>query len=151
MDTRLRQMDRAVKNYDRNLFARREINGAIHVYRNGIRFESYDLDGDQLLYSRPAPYIVCALTTNWNVSGLPIELGVEVVLSYIREHDLDKNPDLLGSMERAREYAEERALRHKKSEYEAFARDWRRQFAKSTDDLIVSSTIDKSRREKWQL
>lgn len=151
MDTRLRQIHKAVKKYDRALFARREKTGAIHIYTHGVSFRHYSFGGMNLLYSVPSPHYVCALTTNGTVSGTPADWGVEFLLAHLRRHDLDKNPDLLGSIDRQQAYAIEKVAKDRASLCEDMAKDQRRMIAKATDDLLVSSLIDKRKKEKWQL
>lgn len=126
MDGRVREITRAVKRYDWCLFAQRERNGAIHLYRRSHN------------NSAASPHFVFALTDNWLASGKPREWGIEVILARLKAIDLWKDETVVDRIERDLEKAEQSKEREFKNNVEAFLKDFRRQFARTTNDINVS-------------
>lgn len=134
MDGRTKEVNRVVKGFDSELFAKREMNGAIHIYRwKPFSSTHYDL--------------VFALTDNWTVKGTPREWGLEVILARLRALDLWQEETALDRMHQGyadQEKADNRTLRNN---VESFLKDFRRQFARATDG-INTSTMEKVDRRR---
>lgn len=134
MDSRAKEVNRVVKGYDKYLFARRECNGGLHVYR---RTPS----------NSACPYqFVFALTDSWTASGRPVDWGLEVVLNRLRAIDCWKSENIFKQLEIDREKAEESRKRGMATTIEAFLYDFRRDFAKATNDINTSSLAKVDRR-----
>ena len=129
MDGRAKEVDRLVKGYDKCLFAKRESTGAIHIYR-------------KLSHTRSAatPYhMVFALTDNWNATGKPREWGLEVIAARLRAVDLWKDHTIVDRIEKDLKDTDESNERTLKNNIESFLKDFRRQFARATNDVNTSS------------
>lgn len=133
MDSRVREVNRVVKGYDKYLVAQRERNGAIHIYRKT---------------SDPADplHFVMALTDNWTVRGKPRNWGLEVVVNRIAAHDLWKDETVVDRIEASLAKAEESKEKGMRNSIESFLYDFRRQFARATDGINVSSLERKDKR-----
>lgn len=133
MDSRAKEVNRVVSLYDRELFAKRENNGAIHIYRKTGR-------------SADPYHFVTALTNNWTVRGTPRDWGLEVIQNRLAAHDLWKNETIV---DRVNAEAEQNALSRERAmnnSVESFLYDFRRQFARATDGVNTSSLAKIDRR-----
>lgn len=126
MDSRTKEVNRVVSQYDKYLFAKRENNGAVHIYRRTLR---------------PAdPYhFIMAVTDNWSVHGTPRDWGLEVIIARLTAHDLWKNETILDRLEKEEAKIEESKERYLKNNVESFLYDFRRQFARATNEINTSS------------
>lgn len=129
MDGRVKEVNRVVRAYDKHLFAQRENNGAIHIYRRT---------------ANPADpmHIVMCLTSNWVVSGRPVDWGLEVITSRLRAMDLWADETEIDRMEQQRIIRENAKERLRKNTTEAFLYEFRRAFARATDGINTSSLGD---------
>ena len=126
MDSRVREVNRVVKGYDKCLVAQRERNGAIHIYRRNPN------PADPL-------HFVMALTDTWTARGIPREWGLTVVEARLMAHDLWKNETIVDRLEKEMQKRDESLERDRKNSIEAFLYDFRRQFARATDGINTSS------------
>lgn len=129
MDGRVKEVNRIVRGYDSQLFAQRERNGAIHVYRRTRN-------------SADPFHPVFCLTDNWNATGKPREWGLEVIRERLRAMDLWKNETVVDELEKDAEKSAQSAERDLKNNVESFLKEFRRQFARATDG-INTGTLDK--------
>jgi hypothetical protein len=139
--------NRAVKKYDPELYAKRDDDGFISVYRNGKRWAVYDVDGTEVAFLIPSPTFVFALTDNWSKTGQPRNWGQDRVLERLRDIDAWARKDLLRELEEKEELIEESRARSLRNEAEAFWADNRRQFAKATDGILTHS-LDKTEKKR---
>lgn len=126
MDGRTREVDRLVGLYDRDLFARRESNGVIHIYRKTHR-SSFPCD------------FVCALTENWQPNSPARDWGLEVLHNRLMAMDLWKDETVIDRVNKAAEKRHEDEQRDFSNNVESFLYDFRRQFARATNDINTSS------------
>lgn len=139
MDARVESLTRNLKAHDGELYARRASNGVIHVYRRGVRWESYDFGGALLHYSRPSPRFILALTENWTLKTPGVDWGIEPVLSKLKEWDPHLD-DTRGEQDRMeRERAEQDRKRERRNNNRAIAADMRKDFAKVFNDINTAS------------
>lgn len=149
MDAKLESLNRALKSYDRYLYAERSSdNELIGVYRKSVRWDTYDWYGDKLSVLRPSPDPVMFLTTTWNIHGFPVDWGIEPVMAKLREYDC-WNHDNLEEVIASNQTLKQNKDRSFRNELKAVAADCRRDFAKAVND-INTSTIEMvdSRRKK---
>lgn len=130
MDGRVREVHRLVSRYDKCLFAQRERNGAIHIYRRNPN-NSAD----------PVHPVFC-LTDTWVASGKPREWGLEVIRERLVAHDLWNSDNLVDKLDEQSEKTAQADEREFKNNVESFLKDFRRQFAKATDSINTSG-LDK--------
>lgn len=131
---------RALKNYDRDLFAGRTMDGVACVFRKVKRFEPVcELDGIPLSVVREGMQLVFPLTDTWTMAGLPREWGIDFVLERVKKSDAMANERFFEEMDAENERIDQSNKRHLKNETEAFWKDSRRAFAKATDDILTHS------------
>ena len=133
MDSRVKSVNRIVRGYDKYLFAQREQNGNVHIYR---------------LTSDPANpmYFVCALTDNWLATGRNREWGLEVIRARLKAMDIWADESPLDRLEKEHERREESDKRSFGNNVEAFMYDFRRQFARATNEVNTGSLSKFDRR-----
>lgn len=123
-----------MKGYDKYLFAKREMNGAIHIHRKDPN-------------NSAAPYhMVFALTDNWNARGKPRDWGLEVILARLRAMDLWRDETEVERINKQFEKTEQENERDLKNNIESFLKEFRRQFARATDGINTSTLEKKDRR-----
>lgn len=150
MDQRVTSLNRLVKGYDANLYAKRASNGMVQVYRNSVRWESYAFGSTMLHYSVPNPHLIFCLTDSWNVKGRPVDWGLEPVYSRLQMiDDHNRTESVVDELDRLEKQQMELDARAQSNDIRARAADMRRDFAKATND-INTSTIAKidNRRKK---
>lgn len=137
---------REVKTHDSKLYCARNTEGMLCIYRKSFRYESYQLeDSSWLTVSRPAPHFIFALSDNWNSNGKPVEWGVLPILARLKALDL-WNRDIVGEMEDQYEKEEKSNLRTLRNNTESFLLDFRKQFARATNDVRVANLEKKDSR-----
>lgn len=139
MDWKVLRLNKEVKAYDPDLFARRTPGGMIQICRLKNRWTAYEIDGAILQASSPDTQIILALTDNWVVTGKPVDRGLEPTMSRLREMDQWRDDSGYSQLVREREREEELKKRRIKNEMRARAYDVRRDFAKVTNDINTSS------------
>lgn len=140
MSVYLHSYTRALRRYDRDLFAGRTKDGAICVFRKVKRFVPVcESEGFRLLSLIEDKQLVFALTDNWVLSGQPRDWGVDDVLDRVKKLDSWANERFFEELDAENEKVDESRKRHFRNEAEAFWSDNRRAFAKATDDILVHS------------
>lgn len=147
MDSEIRSLNRNLQRHDRELYAQRRPDGMICVYRRGKRQHYFEWQGDTYGYLIDSPSFVFALTDNWTTSGSPRAWGVLPVLARLRAIDLWNNEEYLDEVDEQNERIERSKQRDLSNNVEAFVRDFRREFARATND-INTSTLDKSEKRR---
>ena len=144
---RQRLITKAVQQYDKNLFCDVNYKGILCIYRKSKTYDLFDVDGGKLFVTRPLKQYVCALTDTWNELGKPVDWGLLPIVNRLKAIDLASNPrlfeDLISSYEKAKE-SEERDF---KNNVESFLLDFRKQFARSFND-VNTSTMEKIDRRR---
>lgn len=131
---------KALKRYDRDLFAARNLDGVVCVFRKTKRYEPVCVDeGFKFLNLIECKQFVFAITDTWNLKGRPIDWGIDDVLHRIQKIDLQANEQLFEQIDAEEQRREEQKKRHLRNEMEAFWIDERRRFAKATDDILTHS------------
>lgn len=145
MDQRVRSLNQAIQSHDRDLYVRRESHG-INVYRKGTAFDYFDLDGFRLLYSRPNPKFILALTDNWNVTGKPVDWGIEPVIQRLKAIDMQGDFNEVTTLMDQMEKDEEQKIISKRSKFEDMAKEMRPVFAKAFDGVNTSTLAKTDKR-----
>lgn len=140
---------RALKRYDRDLFAGHNMDGVMCVFRKFKRFEPVcEWRGGQLFNLKEAKQFVFSLTDNWNLSGQPRQWGIDFVLNRIKEIDALANERFFDELDAHNEKIDESKKRGMKNEMEAFWSHERRRFAKATDDILTHSLSKDEKRKR---
>jgi len=147
MDAKLRQLNALLKRYDSDLYPKRFMDGALGVFRKKRAYELYDYDGATLLVAVDLDDLVLPITDTWLETGMPVDWGIEPILSMIQKTDAwrdDTDYDRFCEARAQRKRNRERAFRN---EIRAIAADTRREFARATNDINTSTLakIDKRR------
>lgn len=157
MDYELYRANKLAKKFDKDLMARRNIDGTLQICQMVRKWEPIDICGLTVLYPYESPHLVFNCTDNWSANGTPVSWGYEPLYQKLREISLDRRDALFQEMEIIRQKsqdAKERALRNK---CEDIAYETRDIFKKTFSD-VNTSTMDKSkdvrrkidRSIKWQ-
>jgi hypothetical protein len=135
-----------IKTHDSKLFCKR-IEGKLCVFRQTSKWEHYLIDDQNYLFARSNPYFVFALTDNWRFDGNPVDHGLVPIVERLKAIDLWAR-DIAGECEASLLKEEETNLRKRRSDNEAFLKDYRREFAKTFNDINTSSLAKKDKRKR---
>lgn len=137
MSYRVKLVDREVKRYDRELFARQDGFGApICIYRKSK-------------YGSHPPHLIFPLTDTWTMTGKPVEWGLEVITARLRAMDLWKNETEVDRIEAAQKKRDEIQAKDRKNNIEAFLADIRRDFARQYNGINTASLPKVDRRREY--
>ncbi len=149
MDAREWVLTKHLKAHDAELFCRKNDRAGVYcVYRRAIRWDTYEWEGSFLRVSRPSRDLCFALTHNWQITGVPVDWGIEPVLERAKETHYSRNAEVTEELIRSYEKSEESRKRHFKSETEAFLLDFRRQFGRTFNDINTSTLAKVDSRRK---
>lgn len=136
------RITREIQYHDRDLYCAKDYKGRMSIFRKSFVHEDCWLDDHTVIKSLVfRPQYIMSLTDNWAASGCPVEWGLDPILRRLREID-SHNRDLMIEIEANHDKAKASKQRALESETEAFVKDWRREFAKATND-INTSTMEK--------
>lgn len=125
----LKDLNRDLKNHDKELYAQETKPGRVDVYRknrNGFT----------------PPHFIFSLTDNWNVSGKPVPWGIEVILNRIKAQDLWRDDTFVERWIKDHQDAEKAKDRASRNSIENFLYEFRGQFHKTFND-VNTSTMEK--------
>ncbi len=139
MDSRVKTLTKQLKEHDKDLYAKRMLDGVVLVCRKSRNVFTGQTN-DQLIFP---------LTDDFTSKGKPVEWGVEPILAHLKAMD-GWNRDVVEDWISSDEKSKEVAAKQRMSKNEDFARDFRRQFARTFDDVNTSTLekIDNRRRLK---
>lgn len=105
-----------------------------------------------LWFARDWADVIIPVTDNWNESGMPVDWGIEPILSQLQKQDSWRDDGDYDRFCRARQARKEDKARAFKNEVKAIAADCRTEFARATNDINTSTLekIDIRRAPKWQ-
>jgi hypothetical protein len=140
---------RALRVYDRDLYAGLTRDGVACVFRQVKRFVfACEWEGSSLFNLVTDKQLVFALTDTWNLSGKPRDWGVDAVVGRVRKLDAWENKRFFEELDEENERVDERKRRHFRSEMEAFASENRTAFAKATDGILTHSLSKDEKRKR---
>lgn len=119
-------LNRALKFYDRELYAQESKAGRLDIYRKSQ-------------FGMSLPYFLFSLTDTWKPEGNPVEYGLDVVMNRIKAHDLWRDPEFVTRWIQEEEKRSEGRDRSRKNSIESFLYDFRSQFHKATSDINTSN------------
>ena len=147
---RAERVSRFIKSHDDKLFAERNSEGKLCIYRKGQTVEWYELNRDSYGFVRSTPHFIMALTHNWHVLGKPVDWGLDVILQRLQSIDL-WNRDLASEQERMYDENKEKLRRQSANTHEDFLRESKSTFQSAFKDINTANfrKIDKRKtREK---
>ncbi len=135
-----RSYTKALKSYDRDLYAARNNDGVTCVFRKIKRYIPICVDLDfRLMNLIEDKQYVCAVTDTWSLSGRSIDWGIDDVVGRVQKLDVLANKDLLEKMDAENEHLDKIKRKDLRNEMEAFWSHERRRFAKATDGILTHS------------
>lgn len=146
MKFREHAITRSIREYDRDLYAK-STHGRVDIMRKNASYESYDIDGERVLFLRPADQLVMSLTDNWSASGEPRDWGIEPILARLRAMDLWSRPEFFEEIELGNEKVRESEKRDLSNNVESFLYDFRSAFKRTFADYNMS-TVNKFDRRR---
>ena len=138
-DSRENILTQHLRAYDSKLYAQREQNGAIHVYREGSRIETFEHNGETYLYLKVQPMFVLALTDNWNIKGRPVDWGIDPLINRIQEIDAWNKGLTIDEMIQGYDKRTENIAKDRRNQNEAWLYDNRSIFKKSFNEVNTSN------------
>lgn len=128
----VRHITKMVKAYDSELRAECIKPPRIDIYRQSR---------DKL----SPPHYIFSLTDDWSPKGRPVEWGTEPILAHLKAIDLWNSGVGIEEVISHNEKVDASKDRDRMNNIEAFLKDWRRQFAKATDNVNTGTLkkIDK--------
>ncbi len=131
---------KALRSYDRDLFAGRTKDGVPCVFRKAKRFEPVWVTDDfKLLNLIESKQFVFAITDNWMATGTPRDWGIDDVLDKVKKSDALANQALFDEMDAHNEKVDQIKKKDTRNDIESFWIDERKRFAKATDDILTHS------------
>ncbi len=115
--------------YDSELYAQESKAGRIDIYRRSKHNDS-------------PPHFLFALTDDWTAKGTPVPWGIEPLLNRIKAMDLWRDDTFVERWIKNHEKEVESQDRARRNSIESFLYDFRRQFARATND-VNTSTLEK--------
>lgn len=125
MSGRLKSINRHIKQLDPELFAASHKAPRIDVYR-------------QSTMKLGPPYLVFSLTEDWTVSTAPVEWGIEPIMARLKAIDLWNNGETVETLNEHNESVRKSKRRDLRNNIESFFGEFRRQFAKATNEINTS-------------
>ncbi len=146
MGRRMEQITAALKSHDYKLYCGENKEGTLCVFRKSYTCEVYQIGDNILNYLRPAPHFIFAITDNWKANGIPRDWGIDPIMTRILSID-SWNRDVAGELVKQYEKDDASKDRDVDNNIEAFAKDYRRTFAKETNHINTANMkkIDKRR------
>ncbi len=145
----LQSYTRALKNYDRDLFADRNREGITCVFRKIKRWVPVCVDENFKLMNLIEDRQFCfAVTDTWTLAGHPIDWGIDDVVGRIQKMDVLASKDFFAQMDAENERQDEIKKKDLRNEMEAFWSHERRRFAKATDGILTHSLSKDEKRKR---
>lgn len=149
-DSYTKFINRIIKIHDDKLYAERDSDGVVRVFRRGKRYVPFFEDGNVVYQTLvDSPHFVFALTDSWKSNGKPVDWGSEVILSRLRFNDLWSNEGLFDKLDKDSERMSESKKRDFMNSAEDFLSDQHSHIKKSWGDIRVAN-MDKTERRRRQ-
>lgn len=142
MDSELVLVNKAVKNFDRELFAKRDGAGVIRVYHDKREYDVYKYEGANLFVPVSRPYHVFSLTDTWGYWGKPVSYGLLPLREKLLQVSMENRDRLFQELTDAEKASEETRKKDISNITENYAREAREVFKDATKDVVFSN-IDK--------
>ena len=138
MSYRLSRLNRAIKDYDKDLYVIRSPNGMDQVWRKSLPKDLFGLT-EASHSSKPNVNFILALTDDLKLTGNPVEWGIEPIIATLKSWDNWRDDTQFEKMKKRREFNEESEKNSQKHEFRARAADMRKDFARATNEINTSS------------
>jgi len=134
------RLTKAVKRYDKDLVIKRATDGKLYLMRNTTRWDSYTIDGQLFHCSRPELVSIFALTHDWSPRGQHVDMGIERLMTRIKEIDAHRSEEILERVNA--DYHQAMADKEKGQDLktEAFAHELRGAVKHDFKDFCMSSS-----------
>lgn len=136
----LHSYTRALKCYDRDLFAARTKDGVSCVFRKVKRYVPVCVSEDfQFLNLIEDKQLVFAITDTWTVTGKPRDWGIDDVVWRVQKLDSWANKNFFEELDAENEKVDERKRKDIANEIESFWEHEHSRFKKATGDILTHS------------
>lgn len=139
-----------VKRYDSKLFCKHNgfgFDAPLALFRKGKKAEVFYYQGQTIVWVKDVDHLVFCLTDNWSIKGKPVDWGLEPIRARLVAMDLWNRHTFMDELEAQDEKDKASSQRAFKNTTESFLKDFRRQFARATNDVNTGNLakIDKRR------
>ena len=139
---RASRISREVKLHDKDLYC---IRGESHyvIMRKAYKPYLYEVDGMTMACFQRRDEPVFHLTSNWNVSGAPIDWGIEPIMKHLRRIDSRNTGAFIWEKDQINEKLEKSQDRAQTNMFESLAHEVRPIYKKLREEMNLSS-VNKS-------
>lgn len=136
----LRSYTKALRAYDKDLFAERTKDGIPCVFRKVKRFVPVcEGEGFSLKALIEDKQFIFAITDTWKATGVPRDWGIDDVVGRIRRADALANNRFFEELDQENEKIDLSKKKDLRNQMESFWSHERKRFAKATDDILTHS------------
>lgn len=140
MSHRADRITDAVQGYDHKLYAKRDDDGVIRIYRKCKELQKVQVTFELAVWNVIRnDYLVMSLTDTWGRKGKPVDWGVLPIMERLRAMDLWNSENLATEFMKNEEKDEKSRERAMRNSTESFLYDFRDQFKKATSDINTSN------------
>lgn len=144
--SRVSILNNHLRDYDDKLYCRVGSTGAIDVMRRAYKFDIFTWNGGTYRHLRPISNFIFSLTDDWKPTGRAVDWGIDPLINRLKAMDLWNNPRFAEDLIQSYEKKEKAKDRDFKNSVESFFYDFRRQFARTFDDVNTSTLAKIDRR-----
>jgi hypothetical protein len=137
MDARVRTLTKYAKEYDGDLFFKRDSNGVIHLFRNKRRLKHFTYQTQAYSYTVDDEQHIFSLTIDWKPESRGVEWGIDPVMRKITAMDNWRDDRGYDEFCKRRDAANLAKRKQFKEHIRAGAEDMRSAFAKATNDITI--------------
>lgn len=146
-DYRIKKLNRAIKKFDRKLYAMPGDHGKILIMREFVHMVHQKLgDKSYILFPKREDFMIFPLTDNWLMTGNPVSWSDMRVVQRLQEID-SWNRDVLGEVRSHNEKVQESKDRDFSNNAQAFFSDHYRDFQRQFSD-IRTANMDMKKADK---
>jgi hypothetical protein len=140
MSHQARRITNEIQRYDYKLYAKKDNDGVIRIYRESKELRPEKLTGEiQVLNVVRNDHLVMSLTDTWGTRGKSVDWGVLPIMARLRAMDLWNSNNLATEVFKNEELDEKARGKALRNTVEDFLYDFKGQFARSTNDINTSS------------
>jgi hypothetical protein len=151
VDSDVLKINKTVRRFDRDMFAKRDGNGVIRVYHKAVKYTEYCLGkGEFLMVQEKNPYHVFSLTETWGYWGDPVTYGSLPLNEKLYQISLSNRDKMFAELEASEKKAEEDKRKSAASVSNDMARQAHEVFKEATKDVVFSNMDKKNdKRRKY--
>lgn len=151
MSVSLFALNKALKAWDRTVYARQTKDGIVRVFQKTKQWREHWLDGETCIRELcDGEWLLCSLTDNWSANGEPRDWGILPVLAHLREGSYQRQDELERELKAERERVQESKERELKNISETAAKEmWSDCKHAFKDTVVHGMDMSKDVRRKY--